>query len=65
MDCEDFEGKVNEITRVLKSSGKLFASVCHPCFRLSGGIGRQRINGDKEVVVSNYYHPAEWEAPLP
>lgn len=64
MDCEDFEGTVKEITRVLKPSGKLFASVCHPCFHYSGGIGRQRINGDKEVVVSNYYYPTEWEAPL-
>lgn len=65
MDCEDFEGTVKEISRVLKPSGKLFASVCHPCFHLSGGISRQRINGDKEVVVSNYYHPTEWEAPSP
>jgi SAM-dependent methyltransferase len=65
MDCEDFEGTIKEITRVLKPSGKLFASVCHPCFHLSGGIGRQHINGDKEVVVSNYYYPTEWEAPLP
>jgi 2-polyprenyl-3-methyl-5-hydroxy-6-metoxy-1,4-benzoquinol methylase len=68
MDCEDFEGTIKEITRVLKISGKLFASVCHPCFHLSGGIGRQRIfhhNTDKEVVVSNYYKPTEWEAPLP
>ena len=68
MDCEDFEGTIKEITRVLKPSGKLFASVCHPCFHLSGGIGRQRIfhhNTDKEVVVSNYYHPTEWEVPLP
>jgi SAM-dependent methyltransferase len=65
MDCEDFEGTIKEIVRVLKPAGKLFASVCHPCFHLSGGIGRQRINADKEVVVSNYYHPKEWEAPLP
>ena len=64
MDCEDFEGTVREITRVLKPSGELFASVCHPCFHYSGGIGRQRINGNKEVVISNYYHPTEWKAPL-
>ena len=64
MDCEDFEGTIKEIARVLKQSGKLFASVCHPCFHASGGIGRQRINGDKEVVVSNYYQPTVWEAPL-
>ncbi len=64
MDCEDFEGTIREITRVLKPSGKLFASVCHPCFHASGGIGRQDKGIDKKVVVSNYYHPTEWEAPL-
>jgi len=64
MDCEDFEGTISEITRVLKPSGKLFASVCHPCFHYSGGIGRQDNGFDKKVVVSNYYHPTEWEAPL-
>lgn len=37
MDCEDFEGTINEIVRVLKPSGKMFASVCHPCFHRSGG----------------------------
>ena len=64
MDCEDFEGTIKEITRVLKPSGKLFASVCHPCFHYAGGIGRQDKGLDKKVVVSDYYHPAEWEAPL-
>lgn len=29
MDCEDFEGTVREIARVLKTEGKLFASVLH------------------------------------
>ena len=65
MDCEDFEGTIGEIVRVLKPGGKLFASVCHPCFHYSGGIGRQDKGLDKKVVVSNYYHPKEWEAPLP
>ena len=65
MDCEDFEGTVKEIRRVLKPSGKLFASVCHPCFHTSGGIGRQGTGLDKKVVVTNYYHPREWEATLP
>ena len=64
MDCEDFEGTVKEISRVLKPSGKLFASVCHPCFHYSAGISRQDKGIDKKVVVSNYYHPKEWEAPL-
>ncbi len=64
MDCEDFEGTIKEIVRVLKHDGKLFASVCHPCFHSSGGIGRQKKGIDKEVVVTNYYHPSEWIAPL-
>ena len=64
MDCEDFEGTVSEIARVLKPSGKVFASVCHPCFHTSGGIGRMDKGIDRKVVVSNYYYPTEWEAPL-
>lgn len=64
MDCEDFEGTIREITRVLKPHGRLHASVCHPCFHASGGIGRQDKGIDKKVVVSNYYHPTQWEAPL-
>lgn len=64
MDCEDFEGTIHEISRVLKPSGRLFASVCHPCFHSSGGIGRQDSGLEKKVVVSNYYHPAQWEAPI-
>ena len=64
MDCEDFTGTIRETVRVLKPSGKLFASVCHPCFHFSGGIGRTDKGLDKKVVVSNYYHPTEWEASL-
>lgn len=64
MDCEEFEGTIQETVRVLKPGGKLFASVCHPCFHLSGGIGRQDKGLDKKVVVSNYYQPTQWEAPL-
>jgi 2-polyprenyl-3-methyl-5-hydroxy-6-metoxy-1,4-benzoquinol methylase len=43
MDCEDFEGTMKEVVRVLKPSGKLFASVLHPCFNgeYNDGIGRQ------------------------
>lgn len=64
MDCEDFEGTIKEIARVLKPSGKLFASICHPCFHGSRGIGRQDKGIDKKVVVSYYYHPTTWEAPI-
>lgn len=66
MDCEDFEGTVREIARVLKPEGKLFASVLHPCFdgNHECGIGRQGSGIDRQVVVMNYFEPQEWEAPL-
>ncbi|MDD4493092.1 MAG: class I SAM-dependent methyltransferase [Eubacteriales bacterium] len=66
MDCEDFEGTVKEAVRVLKSSGKMYVSVLHPCFNGNHeeGIGRQGTGSDREVVVKNYFSPNEWEAPL-
>lgn len=67
MDCEDLHGTIMEVARVLKNSGKLFVSVLHPCFdgNHEHGIGRQGNGIDREVVVKNYFHPAQWEAPLP
>lgn len=67
MDCEDFDGTIREVVRVLKTSGKLFASVLHPCFdgNHSYGIGRQGEGINREVVVKNYFQPTQWEAPLP
>lgn len=66
MDCADLEGTVKEAARVLKSSGKLYVSVLHPCFNgnYEKGIGRQGAGIDREVVVKNYFEPTEWEAPL-
>lgn len=66
MDCEDFEGTLNEVVRVLKPNGRLFASVLHPCFdgNHESGIGRQGVGVDRQVVVMNYFEPKEWEAPL-
>lgn len=66
MDCEDFEGTVSEVYRVLKKGGKMFASVLHPCFdgNHDTGIGRQGKGIDREVVVKNYFEPKTWEAPL-
>lgn len=66
MDCEDLEGTIREVERVLKPSGKLFASVLHPCFdgNHSDGIGRQGTGIDRQVVVKNYFSPSLWEAPL-
>lgn len=66
MDCEDFEGTLKEVVRVLKPNGRLFASVLHPCFdgNHESGIGRQGTGIDRQVVVMNYFEPKEWEAPL-
>lgn len=66
MDCEDFEGTMKEVVRVLKPSGKLFASVLHPCFdgNHEKGIGRQGEGASRQVVIKNYFEPQVWEAPL-
>lgn len=66
MDCEDFEGTLQEVVRVLKPKGRLFASVLHPCFdgNHEKGIGRQGAGIDRQVVVMNYFEPKAWEAPL-
>lgn len=66
MDCEDFEGTIREVVRVLKPDGQLFASVLHPCFdgNHEMGIGRLGNGTERNVVVMNYFEPREWEAPL-
>jgi len=68
MDCEDLHGTIREIVRVLKPSGRLFASVLHPCFAVSGregeGIGRMDKGLEKKVVVKNYFYPTQWEQPI-
>jgi len=63
MDCEDLNGTVKEISRVLKLGGKLLVSILHPCFNgkdihWSGG------NIVPQVVINNYFSPTEWEAPI-
>lgn len=66
MDCEDFDGTLQEAYRVLKKGGKVFASVLHPCFdgNHETGIGRQGVGIERQVVVKNYFEPKEWTAPL-
>ncbi|WP_160687690.1 class I SAM-dependent methyltransferase [Clostridium sp. C2-6-12] len=67
MDCEDLYGTIKEVARVLKPAGKFFVSILHPCFNGNYEIGivRQGKGINREVVIKNYFQPAEWEAPLP
>lgn len=64
MDCEDLNGTIKEIVRVLKPSGKLFASVLHPCFT-GKNIGREGEGINRKVIVEDYFNPSEYEQPLP
>ena len=67
MDCEDLDGTLREVVRVLKPRGRLFVSMLHPSFdgNHEHGIGRQGQGETREVVVRNYFEPRVWEAPLP
>lgn len=63
MDCEDFNGTVKEISRVLKPRGKLYVSILHPCFN-GKDIRWSGVNSVPQVVVNDYFTPTEWEAPI-
>ncbi|ABX43551.1 class I SAM-dependent methyltransferase [Lachnoclostridium phytofermentans] len=63
MDCENLDGTVNEIARVLKSGGKVFASVLHPCFKGKDINWTGEGNESMVVFVKNYFFPKEWEMP--
>ena len=64
MDCEDFDGTVREIKRVLKKSGRIFISVLHPCFNGKEIRWSKDNEGNTEVIVKNYFSPETWEAKL-
>lgn len=64
MDCEDLDGTIKEISRVLKPSGKLFASVLHPCFT-GKKIGREGKGINRKVIIEDYFNPTEYSQTLP
>jgi 2-polyprenyl-3-methyl-5-hydroxy-6-metoxy-1,4-benzoquinol methylase len=76
MDCEDFDGTVREIARVLKPQGRLFASVLHPAFygkntyrKINCSFSRFFISSRKRAdltafVVDDYFSPAVWMQPM-
>jgi len=68
MDCEDLNGTLKEAARVLKPTGRMFTSILHPCFAVTGarreGIGRMDHGIDRKVVVKDYFRPTEWEEPI-
>ena len=64
MDCEDFDGTVKEIARVLKPNGRVFASVMHPCFNGEKMYVKGKRLGKRILVVEDYYNPTIWSAPM-
>lgn len=65
MDCEDLEGTLKEIYRVLKKDGILFASVLHPCFTGKNVHSEKYDNETKRrVIIDDYFSPSEWEESL-
>lgn len=59
MDVEDLYGTLKEIHRVLKTDGKVFISILHPCFKPKES--KWTSEDDKiKVLVSDYFTPAQW-----
>lgn len=64
MDCEDLDGTINEISRVLRPNGKLYVSVLHPCFT-GKNIGREGKGINRKVIVEDYFNPSVYSQTLP
>ena len=59
MDVEDLEGTLREIHRVLKSKGKVFISILHPCYKPKESQWIMEEEGIT-VTVKDYFKPTEW-----
>ena len=59
MDVEDLDGTLKEIHRVLKSTGKVYLSILHPCYKPKESKWIPE-DGNIKVVVTDYFKPAEW-----
>ncbi len=64
MDCEDLDGTIEEIKRVLKPDGKVFISILHPCFNGKNVKWTKDVNGTLEVRIQNYFLPKTWEGKI-
>lgn len=64
MDCEDLEGTIKEIHRVLKVGGRVYASVLHPCFT-GKNIGREGQGIHRKVIVEDYFNPSVYTQRIP
>jgi SAM-dependent methyltransferase len=62
MDIEDYEGAVREAWRVLRSGGRLFMSITHPCFSppVSGWI-KTGDGGLDVFAIDRYMEHAQWD----
>lgn len=65
MDCEDLEGTLKEIYRVLKKDGILSASILHPCFT-GKNVHSEKFDNEtkRRVIIEDYFSPSEWEESL-
>ena len=62
MDVEDYDGAIEEVSRVLIPGGRLFMSITHPCFSapVSGWI-KSDDGALKHFAVDRYMERAEWD----
>lgn len=62
MDSPDYDKAIKEAHRVLKTHGKIFFSISHPCFQTKGFSWIKNENGkSKTLTVSNYFTDSSWD----